>query len=1180
MRINTNLSALNAYRNLSSTDSRLNKSLERLSSGLRINRAADDAAGLAISEKMRGQIRGLNQAARNAQDGISLMQTAEGALNETHSILQRMRELSVQAANDTLTSSDRIEIQKEIEQLTSEIDRISNTTEFNTKKLLDGSSSAQTSTSDLNTRIFMRDGLRTVDQFGQKSMGGGNYRLDIESNPGLAQVQKTDIMKIKHSGGMAEIESAYDADYDETVAVNVGGDFLTGEAMSNFDYMLTFHEDYFIDVGPIESGPMNTGDATMEILGTYGGTITDGFAEVYLTADLQDAEIDETTLGPGVTGVGLANQDQLNDLGAGEFRLSVSSEMVIEDFTSAGTGISNLRIDPDTDYAAGNYDLEVTRVAEVENDNYGDVITDLVVSSGSMLSAGSYQIATRFDIDNNTVAIGGTLGADFGNATYNDEADDALQSYTITVSDFNGGTATLNLSGDDTDGGFGELAGVNIGDSSAVFTSTALGEITVELDNLTGDGEATFELNGEGWQAQLQTDTGGSLTGSEWVKFIANEPDVDLGNGVQVRFSPDPDGGPDTFDIAESFTATLRDPDGDPIEEDITINPGSTDEVVGDLTFDTGTLEAGTVSFSYEEGDFEATLYDSDDNPIIGVVNIPLSTAGTHTLGDSGLNVTVDETLAAGDTTFTVTREFLFDVTGGGYSFTGEELEDIDLDGLTFTLTGTPADDDTFIFWLDGFDAWEVTGTEDYNGDFFRADASITYQGVTADLSQLTGAAAGNTVDVFTIPEQTINFTEVDGGTFTLTYNGETTDEIDFDAPASAVQDALRNLGSLGDDPNSDEVTVGGDPGEWVVTFSGEDFRGTDAHLEINTDEIEGLGQIGDVARNDTRIQDIDRFWDASGNFLVQDPQTINLVQGDGKKTSITIFGSDTISDVEEKLNRAIHKDLGQSNFNDNEDSYVRYVTDSNVQDEGFFTVTGTFIIQSAVTGKDGEIRFSGNEGVINALSLTTVQEPVENEFEVTVTNAHDPNEVIEEDIRIVGNLLVGVVHENVDVKFDPMAAVNLTIDGTGTFDWNPGEQESVYIHLSDNTMVFHIGANPLQDVAAAIGDMRAEALGVDNILVTDRNSANRAISQIDYAIERVSGERAKLGAVQNRLEHTINNLNVAAENLAAAESRVRDLDFAMEMVEFTRNQIMAQAGTSMLAQANQKPQSVLMLLQ
>lgn len=138
MRINHNIAALNTNRALATNNSASSKSLEKLSSGLRINRAGDDAAGLAISEKMRGQIRGLDMASKNAQDGISLIQTAEGALNETHSILQRMRELAVQSSNDTNTDTDRAELQKEVSQLKDEIDRIGNTTEFNTKKLLNG----------------------------------------------------------------------------------------------------------------------------------------------------------------------------------------------------------------------------------------------------------------------------------------------------------------------------------------------------------------------------------------------------------------------------------------------------------------------------------------------------------------------------------------------------------------------------------------------------------------------------------------------------------------------------------------------------------------------------------------------------------------------------------------------------------------------------------------------------------------------------------------------------------------------------------------------------------------------------------------------------------------------------------------------------------------------------------
>ena len=141
MIINHNLMALNTHRQLSINNSASQKSLEKLSSGYRINRAGDDAAGLAISEKMRGQIRGLNQASRNALDGISLIQTAEGALNETQAILQRMRELAVQSANDTNVDADRQSIQDEINQLAREITRIAETTEFNTQKLLNGTMS-------------------------------------------------------------------------------------------------------------------------------------------------------------------------------------------------------------------------------------------------------------------------------------------------------------------------------------------------------------------------------------------------------------------------------------------------------------------------------------------------------------------------------------------------------------------------------------------------------------------------------------------------------------------------------------------------------------------------------------------------------------------------------------------------------------------------------------------------------------------------------------------------------------------------------------------------------------------------------------------------------------------------------------------------------------------------------
>lgn len=163
MIINHNMNALNAHRNMAFNTGNAGKSMEKLSSGLRINRAGDDAAGLAISEKMRAQIRGLDQAARNSQDGISLIQTAEGALNETHSILQRMRELAVQASNDTNVTADRGAIQTEMDQLASEITRIATKTSFNNQVLLNGAVSELSIQTGANSGDVTKINLQTVD---------------------------------------------------------------------------------------------------------------------------------------------------------------------------------------------------------------------------------------------------------------------------------------------------------------------------------------------------------------------------------------------------------------------------------------------------------------------------------------------------------------------------------------------------------------------------------------------------------------------------------------------------------------------------------------------------------------------------------------------------------------------------------------------------------------------------------------------------------------------------------------------------------------------------------------------------------------------------------------------------------------------------------------------------------
>jgi len=240
-RINTNVNALVANGNLRQSQAGLSKSIERLSSGLKINRGADDAAGLTVSEKLRGQIVGLSRGIQNAQDATSLIQTAEGALNEDHSILNRMRELSIQAQSDALTSGDRLEIQKEVDQLVEEIDRIAETTEFNTKKTLDGSMSALVSTDHSDLSVY-QTGLDTV--------GAGDYAVTVNlEEAGIRQIQKSAIQRDENTGRVAglstklgELESMTDLAGNERLdspqTLTLKGNGQTAEIIMSSDQTL------------------------------------------------------------------------------------------------------------------------------------------------------------------------------------------------------------------------------------------------------------------------------------------------------------------------------------------------------------------------------------------------------------------------------------------------------------------------------------------------------------------------------------------------------------------------------------------------------------------------------------------------------------------------------------------------------------------------------------------------------------------------------------------------------------------------------------------------------------------------------------------------------------------------------------------------------------------------------
>lgn len=286
MRINTNISAMNTYSRLTSANASKSSSLAKLSSGLRINKAGDDAAGLAISEKMKNQISGLTQASRNAQDGISLIQTAEGALNETHSMLNRIRDLTLQAANETNTDDDKAAIQAEIESLTSEIDRNAKDTRFNTKALLNGTNGAGAGTEasvDNESLTALTDSGSLGDAWTTAGLDG-NY-----SEEALLDLSDEELTSL------AEAFSAQEG-ADAISAADIKATFVPGESASLGSTSFTFQ----IGANAGEQISLSISNMTAEGLGLVND---EGTSVINVTGDEVDFDALIGTLDDAISSV-------------------------------------------------------------------------------------------------------------------------------------------------------------------------------------------------------------------------------------------------------------------------------------------------------------------------------------------------------------------------------------------------------------------------------------------------------------------------------------------------------------------------------------------------------------------------------------------------------------------------------------------------------------------------------------------------------------------------------------------------------------------------------------------------------------------------------------------------------------------------------------------------------------
>lgn len=992
MRINHNIAALNTYRQLGANGAGASKNLEKLSSGLRINRAGDDAAGLAISEKMRAQIRGLDQAQRNSQDAISMIQTTEGALNETHSILQRMRELATQAANDTNTSEDRGEIQKEINQLSSEINRIGNTTEFNTQKLLNGGA-ARTSQ--------IRYSVETAGQ--------------VASGVATGAVSGVNVATTSIAAGTGAV-SGLTTSQSSTKAASAG----------------TIGSPYIVDTASSTGGTAATSGVTETVKGALGAVT---FNEV--------AGTDTTT-------ATVATIDITSNFGAGN-TLTIDGQV----FTAVAAGEGN---------------------------------------DGTQFEVG----ATVKDTMDNLVAA---LNA---NATIAGEwtiTDDTTSEITLTETNFNDGSvataaaATAAVGTNKAQYAIEVTSNFKDGDTLTIgdVTYTAGTDFTVGADieatvtNIKTAIEASGDANDSAYDLSIIDPTWTGSTDKNTLVFTAKVAGADA-NAADMNASTATAAGPVQgvykFEIGTNFEA------GQTIK-------------IGDAEFTAATSGGNTATQFVIGADVEATaanLKAAMDAAKVGGeltnYSIAIGAAGIEADTITLTEVTASGTDLAAPTVGNVTQaagNYSFDITS---QFSAGDK--ITIDGVELTA-GTD-----FAIGSDlATTATNLMGAINGHGTL-----GPKYTATTANTAFVTGNKIVLSEDV------------VDGA------NDTTVSVTNVSAQAGSFEFLVTNNFAEGD-----KITIGGESliaGTDFVIGGDADATASNIVTAIGADA--DLKSLYNTAISGNKITLTEKV--ASGVALANPTVSRAATAGEFKFSINALSTGSTVSI--DGTNLTLTNGGTETQTASNLKSLI----------EGNTTLNAKYAVE--VSG--AEVTLTQKAGSESAtapkLSFTT-----------------------QEGSGFTANMQIGAnTGQSMSVNVEDMRALALGVTNSS----NTADQT-----VTVNGREYAVKWTDTQSVTDGTDDISSQ-YALD---VSDADSATAAVEVINRAINEVSAQRSKLGAFQNRLEHTINNLGTSAENLTAAESRIRDVDMAKEMMEFTKNNILTQAAQAMLAQANQQPQGVLQLL-
>ena len=1162
--INTNVKSLVAQASLAANNKNLSTAMERLSTGSRINSAKDDAAGLAISSRMTSQVRGLNMAIRNANDGISLAQTAEGAMEETTSMLQRMRELSLQAANSVNNASDRAALDAEVQQLKAEIDRIAGTTTFNNQNILDGSFSGVLQIGDKASQTMgISIGAVTTTAMGATAQGeavgnslaslavGGASRVagdyqGLSFNVAVDGVSRTVTLPVPTSsvsnvsGASATVAPTV---ADRTVDLSSAGQ-IGQVGQKTVDLRTAANAKLEVSVDGSSYQVIDISDS-----GYYVSNAAATGAEI-VTALQTELDANATFQGNNRITV------SLTDNGLLKFDVADSNAMLML-----------------KDSASYNF-LETVAPARAS----GGVSANEVLSSRGTITVDAEEVdlsaKTSFDVGANHYDLSAKI-AELGYAAARMTGEQLVRAYNETVNDASVSSASIDAEGYITFAAgvpsapsnspytTGSLvAGITIATNSNIATAfvdqapgASFGENTVTIGSLNNGLEITV---GDNTAVALQ------LTSATYLTM------ADLAAEIQGKIDAT---GAFTGDDAITVTASL---DADTNKMGLRFANAAGQQMVIDGTFMTSEYSSGTTPFSAgvtgggSFGDTTvvsgsvsvasevATIASSVDQVTVGATvfsqkTLDLSSGGAFNLAVNG-NTAVALDIGAAVTALGLDQA----------AMTGEDL----VAALNYTLEqdGSFVGNNAVTASISGggFLELQVAG-----GPVGGGDPSLTISGPTATSGLayvLSGAAVES--DRSTSVTATPTFTSDSSGKLTVQVNSDDVEQFgwsDFEVDTS-VDEVTFTVG------NGGPVNITLDAG-WYT-----DANALVAQIQSKLDELGVLDLTFNVSVDADGNQGFS-VSSASGEAVEISGELVTA--GFSLSSAVTFPGVvSPTGGVDLSGDAAVTLSVTDSAGGTFNRSFTLGGSDANTSFADYAS-----LVQSGANSAFADLGFSFNASFANGqLSLTADQADASN---LTLSGASVTAAFGGE---VVGSApAVEVAASRFASMADVAAAINADLGGAAvaSFDDASGVWSfNATSGLAGTGSTIALSGEQLANVQIggtlnATGESgNATASRLSDISITTVDGANAAIASIDNAIEYVNSQRATLGAIQNRLDHTVSNLTNIATNTEASRSRIMDADYGAESANLAKAQIIQQAATAMLAQANQSAQSVLSLLQ